>query len=95
MVEEQNDQDTYKIEITEQSYKINNKSYNHVLVDKIKSERLANFDHCPHAKNDKIQIACEICQEEKEVFRQLEILPEPSYNVAETTIESDLTQTQQ
>src|SRR5579884_3284770 len=83
--EEQDKQLMMKVEVQKDFVKISDKIIGQEEEERIRRERLEDFNACMHGRR---RYECPQCKHEQEIYSQLEILPLPSLNVTPTVIES-------
>ena len=82
------------IEVNEHYTQIKDQQIYHATVEEMRKNTLTGSNKCPHANDEDNNENCLYCVEDEELYRQMELIPEPlfqSTNIEET----DLTEKQQ
>jgi len=93
ILEEMEQQVILDIEVNEHYTQLKDQQIYHATVEEIKRNTLNGINKCPHANKD-IDDECLYCVEDENLYRQMELIPEPLFQ--STNIEdTDLTEKQQ
>ena len=94
ILEEMEQQVILDIEVNEHYTQIKDQQIYHATVEEMRKNIVTGSNKCPHANDEDNNENCLYCVEDEELYRQMELIPEPlfqSTNVEET----DLTEKQQ